>query len=102
MKLIYTNENIFLVNNVKNIIENAGIAVTIKNEFSSSIAGEVPFDQTWPELWVLEDSDFDKAMEIVDSAHNHKKGEDWFCNKCGEANGPAFEICWQCQKECQP
>ncbi|HBY87015.1 MAG TPA: hypothetical protein DEO86_14205, partial [Colwellia sp.] len=38
MKLIYTNENTFLVNNAKNILENQNIEVTLKNEFASGAA----------------------------------------------------------------
>ncbi len=55
MKLIYTNENTFLVNNIKNILENNGFTVTIKNEYVSGAAGDLaPFD-TWLELWLIND-----------------------------------------------
>jgi len=70
MKLIYTNENQFLVNNAKNIIDNNNIEVTLKNEFSSGAAGVLAPLDTWVELWVIHDSDEEKAKGIV---HNAKK-----------------------------
>ena len=34
MKLIYTHENSFLVSNIKNIVENQGLSVFLKNEYA--------------------------------------------------------------------
>ncbi len=54
MKLVYTNENRFIVNNAKNIVEAAGITVTLKNEFSVGGIGELSAFDAWLELWVVE------------------------------------------------
>lgn len=99
MKLIYTNENRFLVSNMKNIVENAGIEVTLKNEYISGGAGELsPFD-TWLELWVVEDTNQNRAIQLINDAQLTDNDHDWFCPQCHERNNAAFEICWNCQHE---
>lgn len=99
MKLIYTNENRFIVSNVQNIIQNAGIDIILKNEFAAGGAGDLsPFD-TWLELWVTEDSDYPKAMKIITDMEHSDDSHDWFCHKCQEKNSASFEICWKCQSE---
>ena len=99
MKLLYTNESPFLVNNAKNIIEQAGFEVVLKNEFAAGAAGDLsPFD-TWLELWLTKESDFLKAKKLLDTELNKSHGSDWFCQHCHERNDAAFEICWQCQQE---
>ncbi len=99
MKMVYTDENFFLVNNAKNIIEAAGINTFLKNEFAQGAVGEVSAFDCWPEIWVLEDSDYDKALNAMTTAQKSVSMDDWICNKCLEKNAPAFEICWQCSHE---
>ena len=98
MKMLYSNENMFLVNNVKNIIESNDISTFIKNEFAQGAIGEVSAIDSWPELWVHDDTDFEQAVEILESSQKNIKGEDWACKNCSETNDPSFEICWNCQK----
>ena len=97
MKKVYTHENLFLIHNVKNLMERQGIEVIIKNEFSSGAAGEIAVFDTWPELWVIDDRDEIRALNIADSADNGSSLDVWYCRQCGEENDGSFEICWQCQ-----
>jgi len=97
MKMIYSNENHFIVNNVKNLIEAQGISTFIKNEFSQGAVGEISAFDSWPEIWVFDDSDFEQANEIVKSSQSTGTDVDWVCENCAEKNGPSFEICWNCQ-----
>ncbi len=99
MKIIYTNENNFLVNNIKNIIEAQGIEVFVKNEYAQGAVGEIPAFEAWPELWVVNDSDFDRAMEAVNSQQKNKDNSEWRCKICTEVNDASFELCWKCQHE---
>lgn len=101
MKLIYTHENRFLVGNAHNILEQAGIRVVWKNEFASSAIGEIsPFD-TWPELWVVDDADYDAAIHVIANALSAPNAPEWVCGSCNELNDAAFETCWNCQAEKQ-
>ncbi|MFB0981662.1 MAG: DUF2007 domain-containing protein [Alteromonadaceae bacterium] len=99
MKMLYSNDNNFLVNNIKNIIESHDINTFIKNEFAQGAVGEISAIDAWPELWVIDDADFKHALEILEFSHNTIKGDDWVCNNCSEKNNPSFEICWNCQSD---
>ena len=61
----------------------------------------MPHFETWPELWVQNESDYPKAKAILDTILERlaAPGEAWKCGACGEENDASFEICWQCSKE---
>lgn len=96
MKLVYTHENLFLVGNAKALLENAGIRVEIKNEFTGGGRGELPVFETWPELWVETAADYQRARTLLDAMQSTEQGAPWTCPQCDETNGPAFEVCWKC------
>ena len=99
MKMVYSNESIFLVTNVKNIIDAEGINTFIKNEFALGAVGEISMFDSWPEVWVTNDEDFERATEILASSQRSNQGKDWICEKCSEKNAPSFEVCWHCGSE---
>jgi len=99
MKMVYSHENLFFVSNVKNLIEAQAIDTFLKNEFAQGAIGEISAFDSWPEIWVVNDSDFDRAVDIVKSSHSSSNMVDWICNNCCETNDPSFEICWNCQGE---
>ncbi len=99
MKLVYTNENRFFVNNVKNILENAGIKVLLKNEFTSSVIGEVSPTDGWLELWVANVREHKTAKKIIQDRFSQHGSVDWQCSHCSEINDASFDFCWQCQTE---
>jgi len=98
MKMVYTNENHLIANNVKNLIEAQDIRVFIKNEFTQGAVGEVSAFDAWPEVWVFDDADFDGALAVVNASQNSDKAVDWHCNNCTEKNDASFEVCWNCQQ----
>lgn len=99
MKLIYTDENQMLVNNAKNILDNAQLASVIKNQFASSGVGELPAFDTWLELWIVDDSHFETAIKLLDSTFAKDSLPEWICSNCREHNSASFELCWNCQRE---
>ena len=96
MKKVYTNENRFLVGNARNLLEAEGIEVVLRNEHASSAMGELSPIDTWMELWVVEDRDYDRACAVLDAALSDASAPGWQCPGCGEANDASFELCWQC------
>jgi len=98
MKLIYTNENRFLVSNMKNIVENAGIEVTLKNEFAFGGVGDLSPFECWLELWVVDEKMYDHAKQIITEALQ-TVSSDWTCRQCTEENPSSFDICWHCESE---
>jgi len=99
MKLLYTNENRYLVNNIQNIVDNAGISTMLKNEFAAGAAGDLVPHETWLELWVIEDRDYDKAVSLLDDTFSKQLDATWQCKQCNETNNASFDFCWNCQKE---
>jgi len=99
MKLVYSSENRLLVGNVQNLLENAGIDVFLKNEHAASAMGELSAFDTWPELWLRNESDYPKAMAIIAPLQNDTALPPWHCSECQEVNEASFELCWQCQHE---
>lgn len=96
MKLVYSNQQLFLVTNVKNILDAEGIKSQISNEYIAGAAGDIsPFD-AWPELWVNEE-DFDAASKVVEEMKTSQQS-DWRCNHCNEENASSFELCWNCNE----
>ncbi len=98
MRLIYTNENRLLVANVRNILDAAGIEVAMKNEFAAGGMGELSPFEVWPELWVANDSDFERASRLLETSLSARDAPSWRCD-CGEHNDPSFEMCWRCGRE---
>jgi putative signal transducing protein len=94
MKQIFTNENRLLAMNSKNILEQAGIQVVVKNEHGSD--GAMPGHQAWLELWVNE-QDYIKALELLDT--DSMPAEPWLCQSCEEQVPTQFQVCWNCQTE---
>lgn len=85
------------VHNAKHFVEEAGICCIVKNEYSAGGAGDLsPFD-TWPELWVTDNEDYEQAVELLQRLFEvQKRSTEWQCPQCEERNGPAFELCWKC------
>ena len=64
MKQVFTHENPALVGYVKNILIESGIEVSMKNEYTfGSLA---PPYNLWPEVWVMDDADFERASNLID------------------------------------
>jgi len=97
MKMLYTHENPICVQNAKNMAENAGVEVVLKNQFAGGGLGELAPIETWMELWVVSSDDYLKARESISYLEMDTAISSWSCEKCGEVNEASFELCWQCQ-----
>jgi hypothetical protein len=86
---------------LKGLLEDVEIRCMIRNEYLSSAMGEIPFLETSPELWILNDQDFLRAKEILETWKNTRieAREAWSCGHCGETIEGQFTSCWQCGEE---
>ena len=99
MKKLISVESLVTINHYKNLLESEGIASIIKNAILGGIAGEMPLDQVWPELWVIDDLNYERAMQLIDEAIiDESPQEPWTCRRCGEKNEGQFAACWNCGK----
>jgi hypothetical protein len=88
---------------LKGLLEGENIEVEVRGEFLYGVRGEVPITpDTCPSVWVMDDADYDRAMELVSSFRQEEppspiKGDAWRCS-CGEENESQFTECWSCGK----
>ena len=65
------------------------------------LGGVVPFAEVFPELWVLQDEDFERAQSLLKDWEEAKPLETtgWTCVSCGEIHQKEFMTCWKCGQE---
>lgn len=83
---------------IESLLKQAGIAVDKRNFMISGGAGELPFIDVMPELWVSPD-DYKRAQKVIDelSAESEKSAADsWECPDCHEQIEGQFAQCWRC------
>ena len=98
MRKVYTSHNIAIVGHVRQVLENQAIRCVVRNDFLLGGAGELPVNETWPEVWVVDDRDFDRALSLVDAivATGNDPEPPWRCTSCGERIEGQFTDCWRC------
>jgi hypothetical protein len=95
VKRLITAPNLALATLWADLLSGAGIATTVQRQYASSIAGEVPPDQTLPELWVSEDDQLERARSLLHELR-HPPSRHWACPACHEVIDGPFEQCWNC------
>jgi len=98
MKRIHVADDPILVGYLKSVLEDAGISCIVRNELLIGGSGELPPNECWPELWVLDDATAATARRIVGDALEVPPGDGkvWTCQHCGEESEPQFHACWSC------
>jgi hypothetical protein len=97
VKKVTTADSLVTISHFRNLLESEGIPAFIKNEYLGSIIGEMPFQHAWPELWVKNDLDYDRALQLIDqSLTDESPVEPWRCRQCGSENEGQFGACWNC------
>ena len=97
MKKVYTQENRLLVWNAKNLLKAENIDCKVLNEFAIGGVGALSAFDAWPELWVENDSDEDRALSILQKLKMPLNDKQIKCPHCGELNPSTFSLCWKCQ-----
>ena len=101
MKKLYVSQSLIDVESRKELLDQAEIPCTIKNQRSAMLGGEVPFAEVFPELWVLQDEDFERAQSLLKDWEEAPPLDNraWTCANCGEIHQKEFTTCWKCNKE---
>jgi len=101
MRQVFVSQHLFEVEMRKEQLEQVGISCTIKNQRSSGLAGEIPFTEVFPELWVIHDEAYDRARRLLDDGlvALPSKQDGWVCQGCDERHESQFVICWKCGLE---
>ncbi len=100
MKKVTSADSLVTINHYRNLLESEGISAFLKNEHLASIVGEMPFQEVWPQLWVVNDLDYDRALQLIDSdkVTDESPSTPWRCRNCGTENEGQFSACWQCSE----
>jgi len=99
MKKVFEDFDITLVGHYQSVLESNDIATYMKNQFGTSGAGELPFVEVIPQLWVLNEADEKRARALIEQLHdpeNAIQAEAWNCPACGTPQEAAFTHCWKC------
>ena len=79
-------------------LRSQGVDTIIKNESLQTGLGELPFVESWPEVWLMQARDWDKAYQLLAGFISGETIGEWSCLVCGERNPDTFELCWVCAK----
>ena len=96
MKKLTSAETIVLITHYKNVLEAEGIPCEIRNQHLGGIMGEMPVFETWPQLWIVNDLDYDRALQLIEAVDAESPPEPWQCRRCNEDNEGQFSVCWNC------
>jgi uncharacterized protein YlaI len=95
MRRLVSAPNLALATLWADMLTHAGIESTVQRAYASSIAGELPPDQTWPEVWVMDDERLEAARTLL-AQLRHPPQRHWVCPGCHERIDGPFEQCWNC------
>ena len=96
MKKLTSAESLITINHYRNLLAAEGIPTEVRNQHLGSVMGEIPFFETWPQLWVVNDLDYDRAQQLIEAVDDESPMAPWRCGGCGEENEGQFSVCWKC------
>ena len=65
MKRLFIHHDPLLAGYLHATLESMGIEALLKNSYLSGALGELPPTATWPEVWVINDDDFERAEAVM-------------------------------------
>jgi hypothetical protein len=97
LKKLYTATSLPDAHLMRNLLEQAGISAHVFNENAQGGVGHLPVMEAYPQVWVVNDQDADRAREVVRAFEQMPAVSSTIrCTKCSEENPTTFQICWNC------
>ena len=97
MKRIYTAANLADAHLVRDLLQQAGIATHLFNEYAMAALGEVPMGSAYPQLWITQLHQERHARAVIaDYEKRSPQTSVKHCFACGEISPGEFELCWNC------
>jgi len=97
MKRVYSAANLIDAAHWANVLASHGIEAQLRNTTLGGGLGELPFVETWPQVWVADEQEL-HAKRVLESATAGppRSAEAWRCERCGEFIDGQFDACWKC------
>lgn len=85
------------VGQMQSVLESHDIRTFLKNQFGFGGTGELPFIETVPQLFILNEPDLPRAKQLLAEAGAvSAPGDPWVCAECGTEIEGNFSECWKC------
>lgn len=98
MKMLFSHIDYSQVGHFESVLEGKGIRTLVKNkEATGSLVG-LPSPITWPQLWVVKESDYQTAVQMIEDLNAALRGKTaaWKCPQCQTDVEEGFAECWNC------
>ena len=84
---------------IDELLKGSGIPTILKNFTGGSNITAVPIPTLYPTIYVLNESQVNKARELIKEIFEAKPAstEEWNCSECGEIVDGFLSECWSCQ-----
>jgi hypothetical protein len=97
MRRVYSAATLPDAHMMRGLLSQAGIEAKVFNENAVGGMGEIPFTHVYPEVWVVNEGDLQRARELVkEFEHPTANPGPVVCPRCGEENPGNFQTCWSC------
>lgn len=103
MLRLFSHHDRFEVYRIFNMLDDAGIPCFVKNELIQGAIGDIPPQDSEPEVWLHDVQWEDKAKQLISEFNREQQSmqsenqSPWICANCDENNEPSFNVCWMCQ-----
>jgi hypothetical protein len=75
MRKVYEDQDMTMVGYYRTVLEEEGIDTSVKNEYAQLATGEIPFTQVYPELWVNDAANYEKAVGLIQQLRDSQQEE---------------------------
>jgi hypothetical protein len=97
MVKFYAAANLQEAQILSGMLAHAGIESQIFNQHSQGALGEIPFGETYPEIWLADECDLGLAQKLLNVYEQPVDAtQERTCGHCGESNPANFSLCWHC------
>ncbi|QIF02708.1 DUF2007 domain-containing protein [Roseimicrobium sp. ORNL1] len=99
MKELFREKDFTRVGFYRGMLESEGIPTFVMNENTETMTTMVPIPEFFPALCVVNDEDYDIAVEVLEKNAVYgarQSQQQHVCPKCQEKNPGNFETCWSC------
>ena len=94
---VFENFDFSRVGQMQSLLESHDIKTFIRNQYGSSVMGEVPFVEVVPELYILAEKDLARAKQLLQlDLPVEEPDDDWVCAECGVDIEGTLDRCWKC------